>query len=365
MTSNAVYETMDRCIGCKACRSECPTGVDMARMKIEVLQARARAHGVAVRERLVANLPRYAPLASRFSGLANLSQTMPGSTWAAGRFGFTSNRSLPAWHRNRFGPDDASDGTGTDVVLFADTFNAYFEPDNLRAAVRVLEAAGFRVIVPRALTGRNNLCCGRTFLNAGLVDEAKSEMRRVIDALVPLIDRGAKVVGLEPSCLLTFRDELPVLLPGDSADRLAGAAFLFEEFLAHERGQGRFEVEWHSVATDRVLVHGHCHQKAHGAASSISTVLGWIPGLNVDTIDGTCCGMAGAFGYEKEHYDVSMAIGELDVLPAVRSADTSTWVVADGTSCRAQIAHGTGRDAVHVVRLLERAMDDRRLTIDD
>jgi Fe-S oxidoreductase len=364
MTSDAVYETMDLCIGCKACRSECPTGVDMARMKIEVLQARARAHGVAVRERVVANLPRYAPLASKFSGLANLSQTMPGSAWATGRLGFTSKRSLPVWHRNPFGPDDASGGEGAHVVLFADTFNAYFEPDNLRAAVHVLETAGYRVIVPTAVTGRKNLCCGRTFLSAGLVDEARFEMRRVIDALVPLIDRGAKVVGLEPSCLLTFRDELPVLLPGDAANRLAGAAFLFEEFLAYERGQGRFEVEWHSVPTERVLVHGHCHQKALGAASSISTVLGWIPGLAVDTIDGTCCGMAGAFGYEKEHYDVSMAIGELDVLPAVRSADASTWVVADGTSCREQVAHGSGREAVHVVRVLERAMDGQRLTAD-
>ncbi len=223
--------------------------------------------------------------------------------------------------------------------------------------MRVLEAGGFRVIVPTGLTGRKNLCCGRTFLNAGLVDEAKSEMRRVIDALLPLIDRGAKVVGLEPSCLLTFRDELPVLLPGDAANRLAGAAFLFEEFLAYERDQGRFEVEWHAVPTEKVLVHGHCHQKAHGAASSISTVLGWIPGLAVDTIDGTCCGMAGAFGYEKEHYDVSMAIGELDLLPAVRSADTSTWIVADGTSCRAQIVHGAGREAVHVAQVLEGAID--------
>ncbi len=364
ITSDALHETMDLCIGCKACRSECPTGVDMARMKIEVLHARARTHGIALRERMVANLPRLAPLASRIPGLVNFSRTMPGSTWATGRLGFTSKRSLPAWHRNPFAPDYASDGVGTDVVLFADTFNAYFEPDNLHAAVRVLEAAGFRVIVPAALTGRKNLCCGRTFLNAGLVDEAKSEMRRVIDALAPLIDRGAKVVGLEPSCLLTFRDELPVLLPGDSADRLAAAAFLFEEFLAYEQGQGRFAVEWHSVPTDKVLIQGHCHQKAHGAASSISTVLEWIPGLTVDTIDGTCCGMAGAFGYEKEHYDMSMSIGELDVLPAVRSADTSTWIVADGTSCRAQIAHGAGREPVHVVRVLERAMDGR-LTIDD
>jgi Fe-S oxidoreductase len=362
MTSDAVYETMDLCIGCKACRSECPTGVDMARMKIEVLQARARANGVAVRERVVANLPRYAPLASRFSALANLGETMPGGSWAAGPLGFTSQRAVPSWHRNPFGPYDTSGGEGTDVVLFADTFNAYFEPDNLRAAVHVLGAAGYRVIVPTALTGRKNLCCGRTFLNAGLVDEAKFEMRRVIDALLPLVECGAKVVGLEPSCLLTFRDELPVLLPGDAADRFAEAAFLFEEFLALEQDQGRFDVEWHSVPNDKVLVHGHCHQKAHGAASSISTVLGWIPGLAVSTIDGTCCGMAGAFGYEKEHYDVSMAIGELDVLPAVRSADANTLVVADGTSCRVQIAHGAGREAVHVVRVLEDAMDGQRPT---
>ena len=364
MTSEAVYEAMDLCVGCKACRSECPTGVDMARMKIEVLQARARTLGVAHRERMVARLPRYAALASRFSGIANLGQTIPGSAWVTGRLGFTSKRSLPTWHGKPFRPDETSDGAGTNVVLFADTFNAYFEPENLRAAVRVLETMGHRVIVPTAAAGRKNLCCGRTFLNAGLVDEARFEMGRVVDALVPLIDRGAKVVGLEPSCLLTFRDELTAILPGEAAGRLAGAAFLLEEFLEHERGHGRCDVEWASVDTDRVLVQGHCHQKALGAASSISTVLGWIPGLAVDTIDGTCCGMAGSFGYEEEHYDVSMAIAELDVLPAVRAVDAKTWVVADGTSCRAQIAHGAGREAVHVVRVLEGAMRSQQ-TMDD
>jgi Fe-S oxidoreductase len=246
--------------------------------------------------------------------------------------------------------------SGAEVVLFADTFNTYFEPDNLRAAVQVLEAAGYRVIVPTASTGRRELCCGRTYLNAGMIDGARDEMRRVIDGLLPFVMRGAAVVGLEPSCLLTFRDELPAVLPGDTAARLSDASFLLEEFIVRERDAGRWKLEFVAPAGERVLVHGHCHQKAHGAEPAVRRVLTSIAGLTVDVLGGTCCGMAGAFGYEEEHYDVSMAIGELDVLPAVRRADPAVRIVADGTSCRTQVLHGTGREAVHAVRVMRDAL---------
>ena len=358
LASDAMYDTMSLCIGCKACRAECPTGVDMARMKIEVLYARARKRGIRLRDRLVANLPRYAPVAARFAALANAGTRLPGSRVVAARIlGLSAQRSLPQWRPDFFRRAEvAPTAASKSVILFADTFNTYFEPENVRAAVRVLQAAGYGIELPHAKDGDRPLCCGRTFLNAGLVDRARYEMQRSVDALLPHVDRGMSIVGLEPSCLLTFRDELPALLPGTAFLRVADAALMLEEFIVRERDAGRWELAFPNAPSNRVLVHGHCHQKALGAAPAVSQVLGMIPNLEVDTIAGTCCGMAGSFGYEREHYEVSLAIGELDVLPAVRQAGRDVLIVADGTSCRAQIADGAGREALHVARILEQAM---------
>jgi Fe-S oxidoreductase len=253
------------------------------------------------------------------------------------------------------------------VALFADTFNTYFEPDNLHAAVDVLTRLGYRVSVLRAddagtatAEGQSSrkarpLCCGRTFLSAGLVEEARAEARRVLAAAAPYLARGVPVIGLEPSCLLTLRDEFVSLLPGAETERLASHAFLLEEFLTREAAAGRIPRAIGKLE-GKVLLHGHCHQKAFGAMGSVGEALALVEGLEVETVESSCCGMAGAFGYGADTHAVSMAMGELNLLPAVRGAAPDTHIAADGFSCRHQIKDGTGRQARHVARILQQAM---------
>ena len=200
------------------------------------------------------------------------------------------------------------------------------------------------------------MCCGRTFLAAGLIDEARIEARRLIAALAPYVARGARIIGLEPSCLLTLRDEYAVMLGQGEATALAAGAMLFEEFLAAEHKAGRLKLPLKPIGVAEAYLHGHCHQKAFGLVPDVAVVLGLVPDLTVKTIEATCCGMAGAFGYEAEHFEVSMRIGELSVLPAVRQAPAEALIVADGTSCRHQITDGAAREALHVARILERAL---------
>ena len=333
-----VADALHLCVGCKACRRECPTGVDMARMKIEATAARHARHGVPWRERMVGHLPRYAPVAARLSGLANLRNRVPALRRLGERVGIAADRPLPAWRRDWF----RDGGRSGDVWLFADTFNRWFEPENLRAAERVLLAAGVEPASP------GHICCGRTYLAAGMVDRARAEARRTIAALAG----GRPVVGLEPSCLLTLRDEYPALLPGPEADDLAGRSFLLSEYLErHAPGLALHAVE--GVAH----VHGHCHQKAHGAFPDALASLRRVPGLDVRSIESSCCGMAGAFGYGVETQDTSRAMAELSLLPAVRGAAEDDWIVADGTSCRHQIRDLAGREAVHSVRVLDQALE--------
>jgi FAD/FMN-containing dehydrogenase/Fe-S oxidoreductase len=359
LTSDAMTETMDLCVSCKGCRRECPTGVDMARLKIEVKAAQAKRHGLSARDRLIGYLPRYAEAASRFHFLANLRDKLPGVPWLTEKLlGLSAKRSLPAWHGDPFRAAEASELTrDKDVVLLADTFNSYFEPENLRAALGVLEAGGYRVHVvdPSRDGGGGRLCCGRTMLAAGLVDEAKVEAERMLAAYAPYLEAGMSVVGLEPSCLFTLRDEFTAMKPGAETDRLAANAMLFEEFLVREHEAGRLDLELKPIG-DKALVHGHCHQKAFAAMGAVEKALALVPGLDVSIINSSCCGMAGGFGYEAGHHATSMAMAELDLLPAVRAAAEDTILVADGTSCRHQIHDGAGREAVHVARVLERAL---------
>ncbi len=357
LTSDEMFETMALCVGCKGCKRECPTGVDVARMKIEFLHHYRRRHGVPPRERLIAYLPRYAPWAARAGGVLNLRDRIPGLAALVERvLGLSARRTLPRWRRDIFrAPPEPPAGPGREVVLFADTFNTYFEPGNARAALAVLEAAGFRVHVARAPDGGRPPCCGRTFLAAGLIDEARAEARRTLAALAPFVARGVPVVGLEPSCLGTLRDEFAALLPGECGE-LAANAVLFEEFLAREAGG--IDLPLKPLAARKALVHGHCHQKALGGFAAVGSVLGMIPGLEVATIESSCCGMAGAFGFEAEHYDVSMKMAEISLLPAVRAADADTLLVADGVSCRHQIRDGAGREALHCARVLEMALKE-------
>jgi Fe-S oxidoreductase len=241
-------------------------------------------------------------------------------------------------------------------VLLIDTFNRYFEPENAHAALAVLQAAGYDVHLPQPVNGGRPLCCGRTFLAAGLVEEARSEARRVVETLTPYVERGVPVVGLEPSCLLGLRDEFLSMLPGGESAELAMNAFLFEEFLAREQGAERLDLKLAPLPEKKALLHGHCHQKAFDAMPAVQKVLGLVPGLEVEAVESSCCGMAGAFGYEAAHYDVSMKMAELTLLPRVRKAAANELIVADGTSCRHQIRDGSGRSAIHVARVLERAI---------
>jgi FAD/FMN-containing dehydrogenase/Fe-S oxidoreductase len=357
LTDPAMKATLELCVSCKGCRRECPTGVDMARMKIEFLHHYYARHGRPLRERLIAHLPRYAPLAAAVAPMSNARDAIPGLPWLSEKLlGLSRRRRLPRWGRpwqpRRVASLAEARGDGKDVVLFADTFNRYFEPDNLRAAERVLQAAGYRLLRPQA-DSRRPLCCGRTFLAAGDIANARREARRTLQALQPLIAAGARVVGLEPSCLLTFRDEFAALLPADEAAPLARGAMLFEELLAAD-GLGGLRLGEQRART--VYLHGHCHQKAFDAMGAVQGVLHAVPGLTVMPIQSSCCGMAGAFGYAAETYEVSMAMAELSLLPALRQTKADDLIVADGTSCRHQIRDALGREALHVARVLDAAL---------
>jgi Fe-S oxidoreductase len=240
-------------------------------------------------------------------------------------------------------------------MLFVDTFNNYMEGSNARAAKRVLEAAGYRVHL-NVKPGERPLCCGRTYLSSGQFDKARAEAQRSLDALMPFVERGVAIVGLEPSCLLSMRDEFLQYGFGEQAQALSESAFLFEEFLVKAQAAGELPLELESLGHKRALLHGHCHQKAFDAVRPIEQVLGWIPGLEVETIESSCCGMAGSFGYEAEHYEASMKMAELSLLPAIREGGDDALLIADGTSCRHQINDGTAREAIHVARVLELAL---------
>jgi FAD/FMN-containing dehydrogenase/Fe-S oxidoreductase len=362
LASDEMADTLKLCVSCKACRHECPTGVDMAKMKIEVLAARAARHGLSLRDRLVGYLPHYAALASRFAPLANWRNKSPLLRMLFEKVaGISARRALPAWRRDVFRSEAEAMGPadGREVVLFADTFNRAYERENLDAALRVLVAGGYRVHIPKPANGGRPLCCGRTFLSAGLVDNARTELDRLVTTYAPFALRGVPIVGLEPSCLLTLRDELLSLRSDEAAKGISAQALLFEEFLVREAGAGRLRLPLGPVA-GKALVHGHCHQKSFGAFKPVEQVLRLVPDLNVETIESSCCGMAGAFGYGADTYQASMDMAELSLLPAIRQADAATLIVADGTSCRHQIKDGAERNAIHVARVLAMSLGSAR-----
>ncbi|MEM9045591.1 MAG: FAD-binding and (Fe-S)-binding domain-containing protein [Pseudomonadota bacterium] len=352
LTSDEMAETMKLCVSCKACRRECPTGVDMAKMKIEVQAARARTHGLSMRDRFVGYLPRYAPIAARVPWLMNLRDRIPGlAKLSEYILGLSAERRLPKWRSDWYRAPETS-VEDADVLLFADSFNRYFEPDNLRAAERALTGLGLKVGFANPSSGRP-LCCGRTFLSVGLAEEARAEMTRSLAVIRPVIENGGYVVGLEPSCIMTFRDEAPQLFDDWTAE-MASRVLLLEEYLALKLD--RLKPALKPVRAKRALVHGHCHQKSFNAFGPVTKILQQIPDLKVETVASSCCGMAGAFGYQAETIDVSKEMAELSLLPKVRAADADTIIVADGTSCRHQIHDGSGREAVHVATLLAESL---------
>jgi Fe-S oxidoreductase len=369
LASDEMYAVMDLCVGCKACKRECPTGVDMARMKIEFLAHYKSRHGHSVRDRLFARLPDYAPILSRVPWLSNIRDRLPGGRQMGERLlGLSAARALPRWRSDTFWRAraeipwasraqvlEAGAAGGKAVVLLVDTFNGAFEPENAVAAARVLQAAGYRV---HALENRGRpYCCGRTYLSGGMFERARGKAAELLGALEDFARLRLPIIGLEPSCLLTLRDEWRVMHLGESAELIASNAWLFEEFLAREARAGRMSLALEPVSAP-ILLHGHCHQKAFGAVDAVLEVLRLIPGSQPELIDSSCCGMAGSFGYEAEHHEISMKMAELKLFPALR-AQPRAIVVADGTSCRHQIRDGMGREALHVARLLERLLSKR------
>lgn len=355
---------MDLCVSCKGCKKECPSAVDMTLIKTEYLAQKNERQGVSRRARLFGALPRWLhEWRPTLEVLVRWRNTSPWVAKLAERWlGISARRPIPQIVAAGFQADAAPlSGERGQVVLFVDTFTHYYTPEIAVAALKVLRAAGFTVdlLEPAKTDGEPErpLCCGRTYLSQGMVEEARVEARRVMAALAPALAAGTPIVGLEPSCLLALRDEFYSLGLGPEVGQLSKQAFLFEEFLMREGNKG-LQLDLKPIPGGRALVHGHCHQKAFGAMKSVRKVLGWIPDFEFEIIDASCCGMSGSFGLEAEHHDASLAMAELALLPAIRAASADTLIVADGFSCRHQIADGSGRRAVHVAVLLAQALDD-------
>jgi Fe-S oxidoreductase len=360
--SEAVKESLDLCLACKGCKSDCPVGVDVATYKAEFLSHYYEINRRPLKAMALSNIDLWMRAASHVPGLVNLTTQLPGlRDLAKMAGGIPAQRRIPAfapqtfkdwWERqgsagvSRAVKRPNSQAAGNAVLLWADTFNNHFLPSTAKAAVEVLEAAGFDVSVLRA-----HLCCGRPLYDVGALDRAKSLLLQIMDELLPEIEAATPIVVLEPSCASVFRDELTNLFPKDErAQALSKQVFLLSEFL--EQRARDFPLP---KLPRRALIHGHCHHKAIMKMTAEEAVLQRI-GVDFTAPAPGCCGMAGAFGFEKEKYDVSKAIGELELLPAVRQAPTDWLIVADGFSCREQIAQETDRHALHLAEVLQMAL---------
>ncbi len=349
--SDYVKESLDLCLACKGCRHECPVQVDMATYKAEFMAHYYRHHRRPRQAHTLGWIHRWAPFAGTAPRLVNALTQTPGlARLAKAVAGVARQRALPAFSHRPFTRDfrpAADDGRPT-VMLWADTFNNYLHAETARAAADVLAQAGFRVMLPE-----HRACCGRPLYDHGRIEQAKAALADSMAALAPAIDAGIPVVGLEPSCLGSFRDELPNLFPDDERARwLAENSYLLPDFLASHKALDLPQLE------GRALVHLHCHQRALFGEAGTRRLLERL-GLEVEILDSGCCGMAGAFGFDPDKVEVSLKVGEEVLLPAVRNADTQTLIVSDGYSCREQIAQTTDRRALHTAEVLALAFGIR------
>lgn len=349
LTSDEMLESLKLCTSCKGCYRECPTGVDMARMKIEVLAARRSLKGLSFPDKLVGYLPKYAPFLSKAPFLANIRNRLPGiAALTEGITGINRNRDIPTFSSRPFRDSEAG-AEDPDVILFADTFNRYFDPETLRAAIDLLRLAGLKVQTARPLTGGRALDCGRTFLSVGAVDEARREAERLIASILPHARRGVPVIGLEPASILGLKDEIPAMLPGADTELVARNAKLFEEFFVSDQRTRTLPLK---PLGRKILLHGHCHQKAHDVLNYTQEALKLIPGAEISLIETSCCGGAGSFGFGKETAEISLRMAEQSLFPAIRGAEPGTLIAASGFSCRHQIASGLGSSALHAAEIL-------------
>ncbi len=348
-----VKNSLDLCLSCKGCKSDCPVGVDLATYKAEFLSHYYESKPRPFRAYAFGNIDIWARLASAAPGLANLTTQLPflGDV-AKMATGMPKERRIPAFapvpFKRRLERHANPNPGGLPVILWPDTFNNYFLPDTAIAAVEVLEAAGFEVLVPPG-----NLCCGRPLYDFGMLGRAKELLLQILDVLADYLEAGIPVVGLEPSCAAVFRDELLNLFPKDQrAQRLAKQTFLLSEFLE------RYAPDFQLPRLERkAILHGHCHHKSVMKMTDEETVLRKM-GVDFTAPSPGCCGMAGSFGFEDDKYEVSLAVGELELLPAVRNAGKDILIVADGFSCREQIAQCTDRHALHLAELIQMALQD-------
>lgn len=362
-----LHEILDLCLECKACKHECPLHVDMATLKSEALARRWEATGVPLRARLFGNARQLHRLGSALAPLSNWPSGLGPARWAMERLlGIDARRPLPRFRRDTLPRWFAArrrgrfrGGARGPLLFLADSFTSYTEPEIGRAAVELLEGAGWEVRMVA------DVCCGRSFISKGMLREAREAHRGLLARLAGPAREGIPIVGCEPSCLLTLRDELPDLAAGsgtpeevEAARAVAAVARLAEELLADALDEGALELDPGSAVAGRtILFHVHCHQRAARAQEGSLRVLRGLPGSTVEVLDAGCCGMAGSFGFEREHYDLSMAIGGQRLFPAVQGAPADALVSATGVSCRQQIAHGTGRIAHHPLVLLRQAVD--------
>lgn len=352
-----LHQVMDLCLECKACKAECPSSVDMAKLKYEFLAHYGEAHGYSLRARLFGHIDRLNRWLSPVAPVANWLARSRVNRWLLDHLlGIDRRRHLPALASETFSSwfikrSHKRGGTRGKVVLFNDTFTEYNEPQIGMAATFILESAGFEVLLPR-----KRLCCGRPMISKGFLREAKQRARDNVEELAPYALEGVPVIGLEPSCILTFRDDYLDLLADDPKARaVAHRVSMLEDFLISLKEEGKLDIAF-TNSRRRVLVHGHCHQRALVGVGATLEVLRMPPNFEVEEIPSGCCGMAGAFGYEKEHYDISMKVGEERLFKAVRSAGEGAVIAAVGTSCRHQIADATGKRARHWAEILVEAL---------
>lgn len=354
-------EAMDLCVACKGCKKECPNGVDMALIKTEFLAQKHALTGASPRTRLFAHLPRWLTRRRLLRALVRLRNGQPWLAWLGERLlGITARRPLPEPALVPFAARySGAEESRPRVALFVDTMSRHYAPEIPAAAVDVLTAAGYQVEVLGPAPGdpepRRALCCGRTYLSNGLVEEARAEARRVLAAVRPALEAGIPVVGLEPACLYALKDDFYSLALGEDVARLAKQCYMFEEFLMREKERRGFELQLKPLDLPKALLHSHCHQKAFGATKSLRKVLGWIPGFEFELVEASCCGMGGSFGYEAEHEEMSRKMAELSLMPAIRQAPEAP-ILADGFSCRHQIEDCTGRRPMHIAVLLQQAL---------